>query len=328
MKPIGLNLAKLLGASPLPLVGGRATALRSYVAPAPTNPSTTSIKENITDTSLSYVSFESTSSTTQTPLMIHHSLFGRKENFLSLGKKFHHLTKRSVIIPDARNHGNSPPCMNPSLKQMSSDLTQLTSQLGLEKTCLLGHATGGRVAMMTALTKPDLVDRLVVVSSSPLNTSTTLARWERNREACYIVHTILASHGKTVHNCGIVHSMEGENGVDFILEVDNALKATLEDRSERALFISNLGKINTEALLNNPDMGRFPNLQGNTFNGPTMFITGEKKPSWECDKEVRAIRQLFPNSFFVKIPGAGHWVHTEKTDDFLAAAVTFLQTEF
>ena len=169
-----------------------------------------------------------------------------------------------------------------------------------------------------------------------------------NREACYIVHTILASHGKTVHNCGIVHSMEGENGVDFILEVDNALKATLEDRSERALFISNLGKINTEALLNNPDMGRFPNLQGNTFNGPTMFITGEKKPSWECDKEVRAIRQLFPNSFFVKvsfkhsnsnfaqfwnnfplqIPGAGHWVHTEKTDDFLAAAVTFLQTEF
>ena len=91
-------------------------------------------------------------------------------------------------------------------------------------------------------------------------------------------------------------------------------------------------------------LGRFPSLQGNTFNGPTLFITGEKQPTWESDEEVRAIKQLFPTSFFVKasikviiidgndrtfqIPGAGHWVHTEKKDDFLAAAVTFLQTEF
>lgn len=328
MKTIGPNLVKLLEFSPL--VGGRTPTHRSYVAPAPTTTtSTTQAKPDPTpDTKLAYVSYESPNSTTQTPLIIHHALFGRKENFLSLGKKFHHLTKRSVILPDARNHGNSPACLNPSLKQMSSDLVSLTSQLGVEKTCLLGHATGGRVAMMTALTKPHLVDRLVVVSGSPMNTTTSLARWDRYREACYIVNTILASYGKTAFKSGMSHSMEGENGVEFILEVDNALKATLEDRSERALFLSNLGKINTEALLNNPDMGKFPNLQGNTFNGPTMFITGEKKPSWESDSDVRAIKQLFPNSFFAKIPGAGHWVHTEKKDDFLAAAVTFLQTEF
>lgn len=319
MKPIGPALVKLLGASPPTpplLVGGR----RSYVAPGPA-PHSSASQEKYSDTTLSYVSYESPPSSTQpraqTPLIIHHSLFGRKENFLSLGKKFHHLTKRSVIIPDARNHGNSPPCLSPSLKQMSSDLVSLSSQLGIEKTCLLGHATGGRVSMLTALTKPHLVDRLVVVSSSPMNTITSLARWDRYREACYIVNTILASH-----------SLEGEAGVEFILEVDSALKGTLEDRSERALFLSNLGKVNTEALLNNPDMGRFPTLHGNTFNGPTMFITGEKKPSWECDTDVRAIKQLFPNSFFAKIPGAGHWVHTEKKDDFLAAAVTFLQTEF
>lgn len=324
MKTIGPSLVKLIEFSPL--VGGRLPTHRSYVAPAPTTHSVQPKPDS--DTELSYVSYESPTSSNQTPLIIHHALFGRKENFLSLGKKFHHLTKRSVILPDARNHGNSPPCLNPSLKQMSSDLVSLTSQLEVEKACLLGHATGGRVAMMTALTKPHLVDRLVVVSGSPMNTTTSLARWDRYREACYIVNTILTSYGKTVFKNGMSHSMMGENGVEFTLEVDNALKATLEDRSERALFISNLGKINTEALLNNPDMGKFPNLQGNTFHGPTMFITGEKKPSWECDKDIRAIKQLFPNSYFAKIPGAGHWVHTEKKDDFLAAAVTFLQTEF
>jgi len=316
MKTIGRNLVKLLGASPSPLVGGGS---RSFTSPASTNQSKAATnQETYSDNKLSYVSYESPTSPSQAPLIIHHSLFGRKENFRSLGKKFHHLTKRSVIIPDARNHGNSPPCTNPSIKQMSSDLVNLTAQLGVEKTCLLGHATGGRVSMLTALTKPNLVDRLVVVSSSPMNTTTSLARWDRYREACYIVNTILRSHNMQME----------EARVELTLEVDNALKGTLKNRSERALFLSNLGKINTEAFLTNPDMVRFPTLQGNTYNGPTMFITGEKKPSWESDTDVRTIKQLFPNSFFVKIPGAGHWVHTEKQDDFLAAAVTFLQTEF
>merc|ERR1712013_835938 len=137
-----------------------------------TNQSKTAVNQDIySDNKLSYVSYESPTSHTQAPLLIHHSLFGRKENFRSLGKKFHHLTKRSVIIPDARNHGSSPPCLNPSIKQMSSDLMNLTAQLGVEKTCLLGHAEGGRVSMLTALTRPNLVDRY--------------------REACYIVDTIL-----------------------------------------------------------------------------------------------------------------------------------------
>lgn len=328
MKSIGSNLVKLIVApSPPPLLGGRAaisnTAIRSYVAQAPTSStsSTSSTKE-----SLSYVSFESPSSSNQTPLMIQHALFGRKENFLSMGKKFHHLTKRSIIIPDARNHGNSPPCLNPSVKQMSSDLTSLSSQLGIKKSCLLGQATGGRVAMMTALTNPDLVDRLVVVSSSPMNTTSSQDRWERHRQACYIIHTLIDSRGQLLTE--LVNSMTPEIKVEFLLEADTALKSTMEDKSERALFLSNLGMINTDALMNNPDLSKFPSLEGNTFTGPTMFITGEKNPTWENDQEVRAIRQLFPNSVFVKIPGAGHWVHTEKKDDFLAAVVAFLQTEF
>merc|ERR1712142_716575 len=93
----------------------------------------TAVKQDSYSDKLSYVSYESPHCPNQTPLIIHHNLFGRKENFCSIGKKFHHLTKRSVIIPDARNHGNSPPCLNPSLKQMSSDLVKLTSQLGVEK---------------------------------------------------------------------------------------------------------------------------------------------------------------------------------------------------
>ena len=63
------------------------------------------------------------------------------------------------------------------------------------------------------------------------------------------------------------------------------------------------------------------------FPNSSMSV-GEKQPAWSSDDDVRQIKQLFPNSHFVKIPGAGHWVHLEKSDDFLSAVVSFLQTEF
>merc|ERR1711936_413187 len=110
------------------------------------------------------------------------------------------------------------------------------------------------------------------------------------------------------------------------LEIDEALKSTLKDRAGRALFLSNLGKSKLKSLMNNPDMGRFPNVDDKCFNGPVMFISGERQPSWANDDDTRRIKQIFPNSHFVKIPGAGHWVHLEKTDDFLSAVVSFLQT--
>ena len=275
------------------------------------------------------------------PLIIQHALFGRKENLVSLGKKINHITKRSVIIPDARNHGNSPKCTNPSVKQMSSDLLGLQSQLQVPQASLLGFSTGGRVAMMAALSAPKMVDRLVVASGSPLNTQQTLEKWERFQEAAHIVHTLLKSHG--------ISSKSEMHEADFKLklEIDEALKSTLKDRAGRALFLSNLGKSKLKSLMNNPDMGRFPNVDDKCFNGPVMFISGkyrikyiskqikflikregERQPSWANDDDIRRIKQIFPNSHFVKIPGAGHWVHLEKTDDFLSAVVSFLETEF
>lgn len=261
-----------------------------------------------------------------------HGLFGRKENFTGLGRRAHHLTRRSVLVPDLRNHGESPPCRNMSLRQMSSDLVRLTSHLGVSRAAVLGHATGGRVAMYTALTRPELVTRLVVASSSPLDTAASLARWRRNRRAMEVMRDMLA--GLSLDSRARLEeegqgSEEGQKGVEFELEANAALRSVLTDPSERALFLSNLGKVNVEALLgSSPDLASFPDMQGHTYEGPTLFITGEREPVWGGDSEVRSIRTLFPNSHFVKVPGASHWPHTEASDEFLAATVSFLQTPF
>ena len=183
------------------------------------------------------------------------------------------MTKRSIIIPDARNHGNSPKCDNPSVQQMTRDLLGLQNQLRLPSVSMLGFDTGGRIAMMAALRQPQVVERLVVSSSSPLNTAAILARWEKFQQAAYIVHTILKSHGISSKS-GFGTSVVDDN-FKLKMEMEEALKPTLTDTAERALFVSNLGKFRLKALMNNPDMGRFPDLQDKCFKGPVMFISGK-----------------------------------------------------
>lgn len=179
--------------------------------------------------------------------------------------------------------------------------------------------------MLTALNRPESVDRLIVVSSSPLNTQDSMDRWLRNREACMVLEEFIRTSDLNtspgLETC--------RNAVELKLEANEVLKPILTDNNERALFISNLGTVNVAPLLNSSaELGTFPNMQGHTFTGPTLFITGTRSLVWETDREVRDIKQLFPNSNFVKIPGSSHWPHTEASDDFLAITVAFLQTEF
>ena len=83
---------------------------------------------------------------------------------------------------DARNHGESPHTPDLSYDLMTSDVVHFCQSHSLEKIVLmgmclyisvscdiapLGHSMGGKTAMMVALTQPLLVDRLVVLDSSP-----------------------------------------------------------------------------------------------------------------------------------------------------------------
>lgn len=68
----------------------------------------------------------------------------------------------------------------------------------------------------------------------------------------------------------------------------------------------------------------FPSVQS-TFEGPTYFIGGGNstflKPS-----QHETIKQIFPSVKFDYIPGAGHWLHAEKPNEFLKLVTQFLAT--
>ncbi len=46
---------------------------------------------------------------------------------------------------------------------------------------------GGRVGLILALTEPQLIDKLVCVDTTPINTQISLDRWQTLRDACRLL---------------------------------------------------------------------------------------------------------------------------------------------
>ena len=51
---------------------------------------------------------------------------------------------------------------------MAGDIVETLKELDIDKTILIGHSMGGRVAMETAFATPSLVEKLILVDITPL----------------------------------------------------------------------------------------------------------------------------------------------------------------
>jgi len=293
-----------------------------HLAPDQNSNSSSSSSNNSSDTDvhLSYVAYENKKDTSsQSSVLFHHRFLGRKEHWSQVGKELAHLTGRKIVIPDARNHGNSPSSYLMTHKEMSGDLTRLLTQLDLKQTSLVGQGLGGRVAMYTALTRPDLVDKLVVISSSPINTEQGLKEWEVLNQACYVVNTLVGAekhHG---------NYKEVLNSLEFKLEADKALKQLMPESRIRALFLTNFGNADRSAIMSMPNLGKFPNMDQYCHTKPVLFLRGPEEAPWKSvDDEIRKIRQIFPNSHFAQLNGSAPFVKVDHQEEFLEAIINFL----
>ncbi|MEL7211615.1 MAG: alpha/beta fold hydrolase [Pseudomonadota bacterium] len=237
-----------------------------------------------------------------TPLLIAHGLYGSARNWGVISKR---LSDRGrVIAVDMRNHGASDWQSSHSYADMAGDLAETLESIG-EPADVLGHSMGGKAAMVLALTRPDLVRRLVVADIAP----------------------VAYSHTQQ----GMIDAMHGVDlsGVEKRSDADAQLAKTVEDQGVRAFLLQSLhvaGKrwrLNLDVL--SAEMEKiigFPEVTG-AFNGPTLFLSGGASDYVQpAHREV--IKPLFPNAKFAKIPGAGHWLHAEKPREFEAAVRAFL----
>ena len=98
------------------------------------------------------------------PLVLLHGGFGSVEMFgpnvelLAAGHR--------VIGVDLQSHGRSPAADRPMhFEMMADDIAALIKQLGLERAAIMGFSLGGAVALRIAIQHPQLVERLVLVST-------------------------------------------------------------------------------------------------------------------------------------------------------------------
>lgn len=242
-----------------------------------------------------------------------HGLFGSKTNFNSIAKAMVQRTGRRVLTVDARNHGDSPHSPDASYEAMSQDLQGLLPQLGLVPCVLVGHSMGGKTAMLLALQRPDVVERLVVVDISPVGTTpgSYLGRYIAAMKAVDIPEKVPHSQARKL--------------------VDEQLSAVVKDPAIRMFLLTNLvevdgrfsWRVNLETLAQHLDkILTFPQ-QLESYSGPTLFLIGGNsgyvQPSHHSE-----IRRLFPQAQIQTVANAGHWVHSDKPQDFMDAVSSFL----
>ncbi|GHC48714.1 alpha/beta fold hydrolase [Neogemmobacter tilapiae] len=240
-----------------------------------------------------------------TSLLIVHGLFGSARNWNAIARNLS--AGRPVYAVDQRNHGESPWFDSQSYTDMARDLVEIIEAIG-GPVDVLGHSMGGKAAMVLALTRPDLIRRLVVGDIAP----------------------VAYAHDNTQH----ISAMKALNlnGITTRSEANKRLEPLVPDAGLRAFFLQSLDlkaeggarwRLNLDVLARDmPQIIGWPGVSGQ-FPGATLFLTGAL--SHYMQPEYRApIKAMFPKARFAKLPEAGHWLHADQPRAFEETVRVFL----
>jgi pimeloyl-ACP methyl ester carboxylesterase len=241
------------------------------------------------------------------PLLIAHGLFGSARNFNTLGKRF--AATRRVVMVDMRNHGRSPWDKDNSYRAMAGDLADAVQRLCGGKAVVLGHSMGGKAAMTLALIAPELLNGLIVADIAPVPHSRSHLDYIRAMQAVDLRRVARRSDAEPMLAGAVPDPMLRS----FLLQN----LAVEEGRARWRINLDALGR-NMEALLGFP-----ADLPEPAFDGPAYFIHGGASPYVPPETHPR-IRALFPAAEIEALPGAGHWLHAEQPEAFLAGVEGWL----
>jgi pimeloyl-ACP methyl ester carboxylesterase len=99
------------------------------------------------------------------PMVLLHALGERRASWAPVMTQF--AQRLRVFAMDLRGHGDSDWPGAYSFQLMRDDVVSLLDQLDLGAVTLTGHSMGGMVGYLTAMQRPDLVERLVVEDVAP-----------------------------------------------------------------------------------------------------------------------------------------------------------------
>jgi len=243
------------------------------------------------------------------PVLFLHGLFGQGRNWATIGKAL--ADEHRVTAVDLPHHGRSRWSDRFDYPEMAGQVAELISPQ--EPATVVGHSMGGKVAMMLALTRPELVAGLVVADMSPV----TYAKAREFR-------------GYTSALRGIDLSRVERRG-----DADRMLEPEVPDPTVRSFLLQNLRSgdggwrwaANLEVLDRDLEaIGSWPEERLDDtapYDGPVLWLAGERS-DYVREEYAEAMRRWFPRYRKVVLKGAGHWVHSERPEVFTEILRQFL----
>ncbi|KAI5862852.1 alpha/beta-hydrolase [Durotheca rogersii] len=241
------------------------------------------------------------------PVLFLHGLFGSKKNNRTVSRALAQRLGRYVYTLDLRNHGDSPHVYRHDYLAMAADVAGFIRDRALQNSILIGHSMGAKAAMTLCLGEPELVAGLVAVDNAPVDAELGGAFVQR------------------IEGMRLVE----EAGVSVQSDADALLAPFEPDAAVRQFLLSNLRRpfnniggrrfriplgILARAL---PRLGDFPFKDPALarFPGPALFVRGTRSP-YVPDDVLPLVGSFFPRFRLADID-AGHWVISEKPEEFL-----------
>jgi pimeloyl-ACP methyl ester carboxylesterase len=239
-----------------------------------------------------------------TPILLLHGLFGAGRNWGGIQKRL--AQRHRVLAPDLRNHGESEHAARMDYAAMAEDVAEVIARRGLAPVAVLGHSMGGKVAMALALRHAGVVSRLVVADIAPVRYPPALRGYVAAMRALKLT-------------AGLTRR-----------EADSGLEAAIPEPGIRAFLLQSLefgadvpawklGLAEIAAAM--PEIEDFP-VTGR-YEGPTLVLAGERSGYIQPTHHA-LFRRFFPAARFATVEKAGHWVHADNPNAFLALTEPFL----
>jgi esterase len=245
------------------------------------------------------------------PLIILHGLYGSSDNWVTIGKQLG--SYFTVILPDQRNHGQSPHSAVHDYDSMRDDLFELITDLKVKKFFLAGHSMGGKTAIAFAVKWPEMLNGLIVIDVSPFTNERTQVNVYNNHNT--ILGTILSID---------ISSIRSRGQAEFLLA------DRISSEKERALILKNLRretgdrfswKLNPESLYNNIEKI----MEGIDLRDafihpvtgfPVIFLKG-RNSDYLSLSDMMEISKVFPTAELIEIKDSGHWIHADKPEEVI-----------
>ena len=233
-----------------------------------------------------------------------------------------------IIAPDLRGHGDSAwsPDGNYEMSAFVYDIAQLIHQLNLAPVSIIAHSMGGNIATRYAGLYPENVKRLVNIEGLGLSPAMQAERdalgiQKRFRQWIEDKRNAAGRTPKRYPNIEAAYErMKTEN---TYLTDEQARHLTVHgiSRNEDGTWSWKFDNyLNIWAMFDMPREDLMALWHAITC--PVLMLYGEK--SWASNPEKDGRIEHFPTAKVIEYENAGHWLHHDQFDRFMADVKAFL----